>query len=97
MNGSLCVCVGVCLCVCGAYGKTLSRSAVSHTPASQIELALTAHSASRVYLCVHSGHQVVGWQAGRPAGKQAVCFPVHVCVKQKGWVRVAGVSLPEIN
>lgn len=43
-------------CVCGAYGKTLCRSAVSHTPASQIELALTAPSASRMYLCVHWGH-----------------------------------------
>lgn len=66
--------VFVCGCVCGAYGKALSRSAVSHTPASQIELALTAHSASRVYLCVHSGHQVVGRQAGR----LAVCL--NMCV-----------------
>ena len=52
----VCVHVGVRVCVCGAYGKTLCRSAVSHTPASQIELALTAHSTSRVYVCVHWGH-----------------------------------------
>lgn len=47
------------MCVCGAYGKTLYRSAVSHTPASQIELALTAPSAGRVYVCV-LGARAVG-------------------------------------
>lgn len=57
----------VCVCVCGAYGKILCRSAVSHTSASQIELALTAHSAGRVYVCVCTGGTSC-WQA------------VHVCV-----------------
>lgn len=73
-------CVCVCDFVCGAYGKTLCRSAVSHTPASQIELALTAHSASRVYLCVHWGHQLL---VSCPSVCVCTCVHVRVCETEK--------------
>lgn len=96
--GSVCL---MCVCVWGAYGKTLCRSAVSHTRASQIELALTAHSSRRVDLYVHSGHE--------PFSNQAcvgvcvyVCACGCVCVRERARERNrkkrgGGTFLPEIN